>query len=377
MPDSGPLSESGLLRLLDHEGNLTEVTEQTAELSQIASALTPADLRQMYADMFLVRSFDREATSLQRQGELGLWVQCLGQEGAQIGSAHALSAQDFVFPSYREHGVLQVRGIPQLDLMKQFRGVDHGGWNPADYNTHLYTLVIGSHTLHATGYAMGMQRNGTVGTGDPATDSAVVAYFGDGATAQGDVNEALVFAAVNNAPIVFFCQNNQWAISESTLHQARVPLAQRGDGFGVPNLRIDGNDVLVSYAAAKLALDQARAGQGPYFIEALTYRMGAHTTSDDPTRYRSREQEQYWAQRDPLARLETYLKSLDELPQDFVDGLNDRAAAEAEALRDGVRNMGRPSSFAMFEHVYATEHALVNSEREWFGAYVDSFGGAK
>jgi 2-oxoisovalerate dehydrogenase E1 component alpha subunit len=167
-----------------------------------------------------------------------------------------------------------------------FRGVNHGGWDPNEKNFHLYTIIIGAQTLHATGYAMGVQRDGAVGTGDDERDTAVIAYFGDGATSQGDVSEALVFAGVNNSPVVFFCQNNQWAISEPNEKQTRAPLYHRARGFGFPGMRVDGNDVLAVYAVTKAALDAARTGQGPTFIEAYTYRMGAHTTSDDPTKYR-------------------------------------------------------------------------------------------
>ncbi|HET6939544.1 MAG TPA: thiamine pyrophosphate-dependent enzyme, partial [Nocardioides sp.] len=167
-------------------------------------------LRGFYRDMVLVRRIDTESTALQRHGELGIWAQLLGQEAAQVGAGRALRLQDFVFPTYREHGVAWCRGLDPLKLLGLFRGVDHGDWDPAEYNFGLYTIVIGAQTLHATGYAMGMQRDGAVGTGDPERDSAVLAHFGDGASSQGDVNEAFIFAASYNAPVVFFCQNNQW-----------------------------------------------------------------------------------------------------------------------------------------------------------------------
>src|SRR3712207_5312396 len=170
------------------------------------------------------------------------------------------------------------------------RGTTHGGWNPEDANFHLYTLVIGSQALHATGYAMGVKFDGAYGTGDPATDTAVMVYFGDGATSQGDVSEALVFAASYQTPQVFFLQNNHWAISVPVDRQSRTPLYQRPAGFGIPGIQIDGNDVLASYAVTAHSLDAARTGGGPRFIEALTYRIGAHTTSDDPTKYRDNEE---------------------------------------------------------------------------------------
>lgn len=326
-------------------------------------------LRAIYGDMVLARRFDTEATALQRQGELALFAPALGQEAAQVGSARALAPQDFVFPSYREHGVLHVRGIDPLDVLSLFRAVDYGGWDPREHNVHLYTLVIGSQTLHATGYAMGVTRDGLVGTGDPARDTAVIAYFGDGATSQGDTNEALVFAAVNNAPIVFFLQNNQWAISEPTTRQSKVPLGDRGKGFGIPTVRVDGNDVLACYAVTTEALRRARSGGGPTFVEAYTYRMGAHTTSDDPTRYRTSEEEESWRRRDPIDRLRAYLESRGDLGQEFLDELAAAGDALGERLRDGVRAMVAPPASSMFDSVYATPHAGVEADRRWFTEY--------
>jgi len=368
----GPLSEDGLVRLLTPAGERVA----SAAYDEHASSLTTDTLRGMYRDMVLARRFDVEATALQRQGELALFAQALGQEAAQIGSAYALAPQDHVFPSYREHGVALVRGVDLVDVLRLFRGVDHGGWDPLAHGFHLYTLVVGAHPLHATGYAMGVQRDGLVGTGDPATDMAVLTYFGDGSTSQGDVNEAMVFAAVNQAPLVLFCQNNQWAISEPTTSQAIAPIANRAPGFGIPSVRVDGNDPIAVYAVTAAALERARTGGGPTFVEALTYRMGAHTTSDDPSRYRSSEQEQYWRQRDPIDRLRLHLEALGELPEVFQAELADEADALGERLRTEVRAMGRPAADQMFEHVYATPHAVVDAEREWFGAYEASFEGS-
>ncbi|MCA5891925.1 pyruvate dehydrogenase (acetyl-transferring) E1 component subunit alpha [Isoptericola sp. NEAU-Y5] len=331
--------------------------------------LTSEDLRALYRDMVLTRRFDDEATALQRQGELALYAQGRGQEAAQVGSASALAPQDYVFPSYREHGVLHVRGVDPVDRLRLYRGEDHGGWDTAAFNVHLYTLVIGSHVLHATGYAMGVQRDGAVGTGDPARDTAVVTYFGDGATSQGDVSEGLVFAAVNNSPVVFFCQNNQWAISEPTSRQTRVPLYRRGEGFGIPSVRVDGNDVLACYAVTAEALERAHSGGGPTFIEAYTYRMGAHTTSDDPTRYRDRAEEEYWRQRDPIDRLEALLRAEGAWDDAWAAAVDADADALGERLRTEVRELGAPPTTTMFEHVYATEHAQVTTERAWFEEY--------
>ncbi|HMA45718.1 MAG TPA: thiamine pyrophosphate-dependent enzyme, partial [Frankiaceae bacterium] len=178
--------------------------------------LTDDDLRGLYRDLVLVRRVDVEATALQRQGELGIWASLLGQEAAQVGSGRALRPEDFAFPTYREHGVAWCRDVDPLLLLGLFRGVSNGGWDPARKRFGLYTIVIGSQTLHATGYAMGVQKDGA--------EEAVLVYFGDGASSQGDVNESFVWASVFNAPVVFFCQNNQWAISEPLERQTRIPL---------------------------------------------------------------------------------------------------------------------------------------------------------
>ena len=218
-----------LVQLLTPEGERVEHPDYALDVG-------PDELRGLYRDLVLVRRVDAEATALQRQGELGIWATLLGQEAAQVGSGRALAPDDYAFPTYREHGVAWCRGVDPLNLLGLFRGVNHGGWDPNEKNFHLYTIVIGAQTLHATGYAMGMQRDGS--------DAAVIAYFGDGATSQGDVNEAFIWASVFNAPVVFFCQNNQWAISEPIEKQTRIPLYQRARGFGFPGVRVDGNDVL-------------------------------------------------------------------------------------------------------------------------------------
>ncbi|MEE6271888.1 pyruvate dehydrogenase (acetyl-transferring) E1 component subunit alpha [Georgenia wangjunii] len=358
-----------LVQLLDAQGRRLDHDVY----GPLAAGLDDESLRGFYADMVLTRRFDAEATSLQRQGELGLWPPSLGQEAAQVGSGRAMASQDFVFPSYREHGVAHTRGLDVRRLLRVFRGVEHGGWDPTAHNFHLYTFVIGSHALHATGYAMGVQRDGDVGTGEPDRDRAVVAYFGDGATSQGDVHEAMVFAAVNDAPVVFFCQNNQWAISVPTTGQARVPLARRGQGVGIPSVRVDGNDVLATYAVTAEALERARSGGGPTFIEAYTYRMGAHTTSDDPTRYRTSEEEESWRGRDPIARLRAYLESSGAADEAFFSAVEERAEELGKSTREYCRALTPPAPESMFDHVYSAAHPLVEEERALFAAYQRSF----
>ncbi|QHC20126.1 pyruvate dehydrogenase (acetyl-transferring) E1 component subunit alpha [Streptomyces sp. GS7] len=350
-----------LVQLLTPEGKRVEHPDYAIDLS-------PEELRGLYRDMVLTRCFDAEATTLQRQGELGLWASLLGQEAAQIGSGRALRDDDYVFPTYREHGVAWCRGVDPTNLLGMFRGVNHGGWDPNSNNFHLYTIVIGSQTLHATGYAMGVQKDGA--------DSAVIAYFGDGASSQGDVAESFTFSAVYNAPVVFFCQNNQWAISEPTEKQTRVPLYQRARGFGFPGVRVDGNDVLACLAVTKAALERARTGQGPMLIEAFTYRMGAHTTSDDPTKYRADEERLAWEAKDPILRLRTYLESEGFVDDAYLAAIDEESEALGKRVRDVVRAMPDPDTMAIFENVYADGHALVDEERAQFAAYQASFADA-
>jgi pyruvate dehydrogenase E1 component alpha subunit len=329
-------------------------------------SLSDDDYRSLYRDLALVRRVDVEATALQRQGELGIWASLLGQEAAQVGSGRALAPDDMVFPTYREHGVAWCRGVDPMVLLGLFRGVNLGGWDPAVHNFGLYSIVIGAQTLHATGYAMGMQRDG----GDK---NAVVAYFGDGASSQGDVNEAFVWAAVYNAPVVFFCQNNQWAISEPLERQTRIPLFKRALGFGFPGIRVDGNDVLASYAVTKKSLEDARSGQGPTLIEAFTYRMGAHTTSDDPTRYRLASELEAWKLRDPLERMKSFLYKQQIVDQSFFTALDAEADELARRLRIGCREMPDPEPLAIFDHVYADGSTRLDTQRAGFGSYLDSF----
>ncbi|MFI0449406.1 pyruvate dehydrogenase (acetyl-transferring) E1 component subunit alpha [Actinomadura sp. 6N118] len=334
--------------------------------------LTPDEIRGLYRDLVITRRIDLEAVALTRQGELGIWASLLGQEAAQIGSGRALTANDMVFPTYREHGVAWCREVEPLNLLGLFRGVNHGGWDPAEHGFHLYTIVIGSQTLHATGYAMGIQRDGVLGT-DKA--GATIAYFGDGATSQGDVNESFVFASVFNAPVVFFCQNNQWAISEPLEKQSRIPLYKRAQGYGFPGLRVDGNDVFACLAVTRKALEAARTGQGPTLVEAYTYRMGAHTTTDDPTRYRLKAEEESWKLKDPIERVKAYLVRNDLADTSFFDDLDAEAKKFATELRKACLALPDPQPLAMFENVYADKHPLMTEEQEQFAAYLESFEG--
>ena len=365
---AGPARHGGqpepaeFIQLLTPEGERVDHPDYPLDISA-------DEIRALYRDLVLIRRIDFEAIALQRQGELGIWASLLGQEAAQVGSGRALLPTDMAFPTYREHGVAWCRGLDPTKLLELFRGVSHGGWDPKAHNFHLYTIVIGSQTLHATGYAMGIQRDGAVGE----DGEAVIAYFGDGATSQGDVNEAFIWASVANAPIVFFCQNNQWAISEPLERQSRVPLYLRAHGFGFPGVRVDGNDVLACLAVTRKAMQAAREGQGPTLIEAFTYRMGAHTTTDDPTRYRLAAELETWKLKDPVERVKAYLVRTNSADEKFFAALDAEAAQVGARIRKSCLEMPDPDPRTMFENVYAEPNALLESERDQYLSYLDSF----
>jgi pyruvate dehydrogenase E1 component alpha subunit len=328
--------------------------------------VTDEQLGALYEDMVVIRRIDAEATALQRQGQLALWPPLLGQEASQIGSARALRDDDFVFPSYRDNGVAYVRGVNVEDIVRAWRGNSLSGWDPYTVNVATQQIIIGAQTLHATGYAMGIQNDGA--------DSVAVAYFGDGATSEGDVNEAMVFAASFQAPVVFFCQNNHWAISEPVKLQSHIQIADRAAGFGIPSMRVDGNDVLAVMAAMRIALDRARHGGGPTFIEAVTYRMGPHTTADDPTRYRDANELEDWAAKDPIARVKSLLERKGVLTAEREAAVTAKADAVAKALRAGTINMPEPQPLDVFKHVYSTPNSWLERQQDHYSRYLASFG---
>jgi 2-oxoisovalerate dehydrogenase E1 component alpha subunit len=363
---SGARADVELVQLLSPEG-------ERVDHPSYSFAGDDETIKGYYRDMVLTRRVDTEATALQRQGELGIWASCLGQEAAQIGSGRAMLTQDYAFPTYREHGVAWARGVDPLHLLALFRGIDMGGWDSAATGFALYTIVIGAQALHATGYAMGIERDGLVGTGDPARDAAVIGYFGDGATSQGDVNEAFIFASSYNAPIVFFCQNNQWAISEPIERQSRIPLYRRAAGFGFPGIRVDGNDVLAVHAVTEEALERARSGNGPTFIEAYTYRMGAHTTSDDPTKYRLADELEHWRLKDPIERVRAYLTRAGAADQSFFDAVQAEADEFAVELRARCLALPDPTMTEAFDWVYAEQTPYLAEQQAGNAEYQESF----
>ncbi|MFJ6846797.1 pyruvate dehydrogenase (acetyl-transferring) E1 component subunit alpha [Micrococcus luteus] len=360
-PPAGP-AEAVMLQVLDTEGRRRPQPELDPWIEDVDADALAA----LYRQMAVVRRLDVEATHLQRQGELALWPPLLGQEAAQVGSAVALRPDDFVFPSYRENGVALLRGVPALDLLRVWRGSTFSSWDPNETRVATQQIIIGAQALHAVGYAMGVQRD--------QADVATIVYFGDGATSQGDVNEAMIFSASYQSPVVFFCQNNHWAISEPVRLQTRRSIADRPWGFGIPSMRVDGNDVLAVLAATRAAVERAADGGGPTFIEAVTYRMGPHTTADDPTRYRDDAELAAWKARDPLTRVEAHLRTLDV----DVDAVLAQAQTEADELAAEVRRaleaLEEDGADRLFDEIYAEPHQELERQRREHALYLQQFG---
>ena len=338
--------ETPMVALLDASG-------QPVDDPDFRPLSTPAQTAEMLRDMAMIRRFDTEGTALQRKGQLGLWVPLLGQEAIQVGVRAALGAADHVFPSHREHGLGMLMDVPIERLLGVFRGAEMGDWDAEQLRFHYYSMVIGAHTLHAVGYAMGQMRDAAA---DPGSDAGVsLVVHGDGATSEGDVNEAYVFAASYQAPVVFMCVNNQWAISEPVSRQSRIPLYQRAWGFGIPSVRVDGNDVLAVQAVTSWALDRARAGLGPTFIEAFTYRMGAHTTSDDPTKYRTGGEGEPWRGKDPITRTQAWLRGQGAWDDARQARLDQDLEAFGAQVRGAVDQIPSPELPAIFDRVLTNQ----------------------
>ena len=337
------------------------------QLDAFVADVDAAQLRELHRDMVVLRRIDAEGIALQRQGQLGLWAPCNGQEATQIGTARALAPQDYVFPSYRETGVIYARGARAGDFVRAWRGEEGAAYDSRELRVAPLQIIIGAQTLHAVGYAIGVMHDGA--------DEVAVTYFGDGASSQGDVNEAMVFAASYQAPVVFVCQNNHWAISEPVAVQSQFPIAGRAPGFGIPSLRVDGNDVLACMAAMRWALEHARSGKGPAFIEAVTYRMGPHTTADDPTRYRTEADLEQWRRRDPIARLEAYLRSIGELDDEQLAQAQEAADTAAREMRAACLGMVTRPPLAVFDGVYAEPHTGLQRQREEYATYLAAFEG--
>jgi 2-oxoisovalerate dehydrogenase E1 component alpha subunit len=310
--------------------------------------LRPETLCWLYEMMVVTRELDTEFINLKRQGELALYASCRGQEAAQVGAVACLRKTDWLFPQYRELGAYLVRGIPPGHVGVAWRGTWHGGMEFTKKCCAPMSIPIGTQTLHAVGAAMAAQRLGE--------DSVTVAFLGDGATSEGDVHEALNFAAVFTAPCVFYVQNNQWAISVPVSRQTAAPsIAHKAIGYGMPGIRVDGNDVLACYVVMAEAATRARSGQGPMLIEAVTYRLGPHTTADDPRRYRTQQEVDRWAALDPIPRYRTYLQGRGL----WSDRLEDRVAARSKRMRTELRDAVCDAPDFDIDEVFTTVYAEI------------------
>lgn len=372
------------IQLMDENGTVHEHPTYSRYIEDVNADT----LREAYRLMYTTRRFDDEATALQRQGLLALWVPSRGQEAAQIGSAFAYAPNDYIFPSYREHAVALARGVDFRDLITIFCGATTHGWDMKAHNFHTYTKVLAAQTLHAVGYAMGLNfdadieaETGTCRTGqgqatDPAEDTqkpAVAVYFGDGSSTEGDAHEAMVFSASYNAPVLFFVQNNRWAISVPFEVQSRVPVSTRAAGYGFEGIRVDGNDVLAVLAATRYAMEKIRAGEGPVLIEAETYRLGPHTTADDPTKYRTDADLEGPLRRDPMLRLEKHLRDNGYADDAFFAEVAESAQQVASGVREALLNIEVADFEHFFDRVYAQEHQQVEDDREFYRNYVAGF----
>ncbi|MFD8249598.1 MULTISPECIES: pyruvate dehydrogenase (acetyl-transferring) E1 component subunit alpha [Nocardia] len=303
-------------------------------------------LIEMYRKMVLGRRFDQQATALTKQGRLAVYPSSRGQEACQIAAAMSLQPSDWMFPTYRDSVALAARGIDPVEILSMFAGDWHCGYDPATHRTAPQCTPLATQLLHAAGLAYGENRNGN--------DTIALAFCGDGATSEGDFHEALNFAAVFKAPVVFLIQNNGFAISVPLARQSVAPsLAHKGVGYGIGSEQVDGNDPVAMLAVMDEAARFVRAGNGPVIIEAHTYRIDAHTNADDATRYRDSSEVEQWLQRDPLARLETYLRGKDLMDDAFAAALAAEAETAAAELRSGM-NIDRPADpLDLFRYVFA------------------------
>ena len=321
------------LSILDSDGNLDSALEPD---------LSASELKRLYRAMLLGRRLDERMVRLQRQGRIGTFAPIKGQEASQLGSVCTLRPTDWMVPSFRETAAMLWRGWPIEKLLMTFAGQLEGTQPAPDQHDLPITIPVATQLPHAVGLAYAAQYRGD--------DVVVMAYFGDGATSEGDFHEALNFAGVWHVPVVFVCQNNQWAISVPLKKQTNSrTIAQKSGAYGFPGIQVDGNDVLAVYAASREAVDRARAGDGPTLIECVTYRLGVHTTADDPTKYRTDEEVKFWEQKDPLTHFRAYLekkKLLDASVEEQVDEEIARAVERFEAMPPA-------DPLAMFDHAYA------------------------
>lgn len=326
--------------------------------------LTDDELLELYAEMKRSRRLDERAVALQRRGELGTYAPAIGQEAAQVGSAFAMAEDDWIVPSFREQPALLVRDTPPHKILWYAMGMEEGAEIPGGEGALPPAIPIGTQPLHAVGVGWGEALQGR--------PNVAVTYFGDGATSQGDVYEALNFAGVYDAQTVFVCQNNRYAISTRLEDQTGAEtLAQKAIAAGIEGIQVDGNDVLGVYAVTQEAIEKARNGE-PVLIEALTYRRSMHTTSDDPSVYRESKEEAGWKARDPIVRYQVFLEERGLLDEETKAAIDDRIESELseaiEKAKEGEKNLDQAD---MFRHVYDDPLTELERQRETFTGGTD------
>jgi pyruvate dehydrogenase E1 component alpha subunit len=344
------------LQILDAEGNCDE---------RLRPPLDDQQVKNLYKWMVLARTFDEKAFKLQREGRLGTYASILGQEAAQIGSAYALQRSDWMFPAFREAGASFVRGLPIRMILQYWAGDERGSQIPEDLNDYPISIPVSTQIPIAVGAALAAKTKGDA--------IAVMAYMGDGATSKGDFHEGLNFAGVFAAPVVFLCQNNQWAISVPLSRQtAAKTLAQKAVAYGFPGIQVDGNDVFAVYRVAHEALGRAREGKGPTFIECLTYRLGDHTTADDASRYRRREEVEGWRKKDPVERLRRYMEKVGLWSKSYEETVRSEAKEQVEGAVHEVENFPPPDPLDIFRFTY---QELPMDLREQMESFLRANGG--
>ena len=326
------------LDVLDENGNADDA---------LMPALPDEEIRKIYEMLVLVRTFDQRALNLQREGRIGTYAPILGQEATQIGTAFALEPRDWIFPTFRENGVYIAVGHPPYKILQYWGGDERGMRTAASLNIFPVSIPVASHIPHATGAAMAAKYRGD--------KIAVAAYFGDGATSKGDFHEALNFAGVFKLPVVFICENNQWAISVRREQQsAAETIAQKAVAYGFEGIQVDGNDVFAVYRATKEAAEKARRGEGPTLIECFTYRMADHTTADDASRYRPKEEVERWKAKDPVVRLERYMQMKGLWNEEYGKEVAGKGKTAADEAVKQAEALDKPDPRDMFTHTYGT-----------------------
>lgn len=324
-----------------------------------------ARLRAVWHAMVVGRRFDIQATALTKQGRLAVYPSSRGQEACQVGATLSITANDWLFPTYRESMALVTRGIDPIEVLSLLRGDSHCGYDPIATRTAAQCTPLSTQLVHAAGAAYGEKRHGT--------DHVALAFIGDGATSEGDFHEALNFAAVFEAPVVFFVQNNKYAISVPLSKQTKAPsLAYKGIGYGVPAEQVDGNDPAAVLAVMDVALEHCRSGKGPFLIEAHTYRLDAHTNADDATRYRSSDEVTAWLERDPIARIEGWLRARGELNDDMVAATNAEAESKAADLRERMNAEPSVDPMSLFDNVFEQPTSQLEEARAMVQGELDA-----